>query len=57
MSFGIYAGGIALVIGGLMYAAHLMHIPPQWIFVGGVVMMGVGILSAVKATREKDPRG
>ena len=57
MSFGIYAGGIVLVIGGLMYAAHLMHVPPQWIFVGGVVMMGVGILSAVKATREKDPRG
>lgn len=55
MSFGIYAAGFAIVIGGLIYAAHLMHIPTQWIAAGAIVLLGVGILSAVKATRQKDP--
>jgi hypothetical protein len=55
MSFGLYAAGFAIVIGGLIYAAHLMHIPAQWIAAGAVVLFGVGILSAVKATRQKDP--
>ena len=54
MSFGLYAGGFAIVIAGLAYAAHLMRMPPQWIFVGAVVLIGVGILSAVKATRQRD---
>jgi hypothetical protein len=55
MSFGLYAIGFAIMIGGLMYGAHLMHIPAHWIAVGGIVLLGVGILSGVKATRQKDP--
>ena len=55
MSFGIYAVGLAILIGGLVYAAHLMHIPPHWIAAGAVILLGIGILSAVKATRQKDP--
>jgi hypothetical protein len=55
MSFGIYAIGFAIMIGGLMYGAHLMHMPAHWIAVGGIVLLGVGILSGVKATRQKDP--
>jgi len=54
MSFGIYAAGFAIVIGGLVYAAHLMHVPSQWIAVGAIILIGMGILSAVKATRQKD---
>jgi hypothetical protein len=55
MSFGIYAIGFAIMIGGLMYGAHLMHMPAHWIAVGGIVLLGLGILSGVKATRQKDP--
>ncbi len=55
MSFGLYAAGYAIVIIGLVYAAHLMRISPHWIFVGAIVMVGMGLLSAVKATRPKDP--
>jgi hypothetical protein len=55
MSFGIYSIGYAIVIGGLIYAAYLMHLPPHWIAVGAVILLGLGILSAVKATRQKDP--
>ena len=54
MSFGIYAAGFAILIGGLAYAAHLVHLPSQWIAVGAVIMIGIGILSGVKATRQKD---
>ena len=54
MSFGLYAGGFAIMIAGLAYVAHLMRMPTQWILAGAVVLIGIGILSAVKATRQKD---
>ncbi len=55
MSFGLYSAGFAIVIIGLIYGAHLMHVPTHWIVVGAAVLLGVGILSGVKATRQKDP--
>lgn len=54
MSFGIYAAGYAIVICGLVYAASLLHVPTHWIVAGAIVLLGVGILSGVKATRQKD---
>jgi hypothetical protein len=55
MSFGLYSIGFAIVIGGLIYAAYLLHMPAHWIVVGAAVLLGVGILTGVKATRQKDP--
>jgi hypothetical protein len=55
MSFALYSIGFVIVIGGLIYAAHLMHVPAHWIAVGAVILLGIGILSGVKATRQKDP--
>lgn len=55
MSFGLHSIGVALVICGLIYAAYLVHMPAHWIIVCAVVLLGVGILTGVKATREKDP--
>jgi hypothetical protein len=55
MSFGIYSIGLAIVIGGLIYGAYLLHVPAHWIAVGAIVLLGVGILSGVKTTRQKDP--
>jgi hypothetical protein len=57
MSFGLYALGFAILIGGLIYAAYLVHVPAHWIAVGAVILLGVGILTGVKATRQKDPSG
>jgi hypothetical protein len=57
MSFGLYAIGFAILIGGLIYAAYLVHVPAHWIAVGAVILLGIGILSGVKATRQKDPSG
>ena len=57
MSFGIYAIGFAILIGGLAYAAVLLHVPAHWIAVGTIVLLGIGILTGVKSTRQKDPAG
>lgn len=54
MSFGFFLGGIVLMIGGLSYGAVLLNVPAQWIVVGAVVLLGVGVLAAVKVTRPKD---
>ena len=54
MSFGIYILGYLIVIGGLIYGASLMHMPTRWIAVGAIVLTGIGILTGVKATRQKD---
>jgi len=56
MSFGLYAFGFLVVIGGLIYGAWLLHVPSHWIIVMAIVLLGVGILSGVKTTRQKDPQ-
>lgn len=55
MSFALYTIGFLIMLGGLVWGAHIMHIPDHWIGVGTVVLLGVGILTAVKNTRQKDP--
>jgi hypothetical protein len=55
MSFGIYIAGILIVIGGLIFGAAILHAPVHWIVVGALVLLGLGILTGVKATRQKDP--
>jgi len=54
MSFGIYITGFVILIAGLIYGAVLLHVPAHWILVGGIVLVGIGILTGVKATRQKD---
>ena len=54
MSFGLYVIGYLIVIGGLTYGATLMHVPTRWIVVGAVVLAGLGIVTGVKNTRQKD---
>jgi hypothetical protein len=54
MSFGIYLFGIVLVIAGLVYGAAMLHAPVQWIVVVALVSLGVGVVAAVKATRQRD---
>lgn len=55
MSFGIYLLGLVILLGGLIYGATLVHMPSHWIVMGALVVVGLGILSAVRATRQKDP--
>jgi hypothetical protein len=55
MSFGLYILGYLILITGLAIGAHMMHMPPKWIGVGIIVMVGIGLLSAVSHTRNRDP--
>lgn len=55
MSFGLYMVGFLVLILGLAYGAHLADVPAQWIAVGVVVLLGLGILKGVSKTRQRDP--
>ncbi|HEY3521008.1 MAG TPA: hypothetical protein VGK80_08200 [Rhodanobacteraceae bacterium] len=55
MSFALYLLGTIVVICGLAYGAWLAHLPAQWIVVGVIVLLGIGILTGVARTRRKDP--
>ena len=55
MSYGLYIFGFLIVIGGLIYGAVLLHVHPEWIVVGSVVLLGIAILKGVTAARQKDP--
>jgi hypothetical protein len=55
MSFGLYIAGFVILIIGLAMGAHLAHMPSQWIVVGVVVLVGIGIIKAVTSARRPDP--
>jgi uncharacterized membrane protein YiaA len=55
MSFGLYVLGFVILIVGLAMAAYLLHVPAMWIGVGVVVLAGIGIISGVSHTRQRDP--
>ena len=55
MAFAFYSVGCMLVIGGLTYGAYLMHVPARRMVVGSIELLGLGILTGVQATRQKDP--
>jgi len=50
----IYLIGTLLVVAGLAYGAHLLGIPDQWIVVGAVVLVGIGVVTGVANTRSKE---
>jgi hypothetical protein len=54
-AFGLYVLGFIVLLGGLIYAAHLLHVPQTWIIVGALVVIGLGIMSAVSRTKQRDP--
>ena len=53
-TFVIYSIGYVILLGGLAYGAVLLNVPTQWIVVGGLVMLGLGIALGVGKTRQKD---
>jgi hypothetical protein len=55
MSFSLYMVGYVILIIGLALGAYMLHVPPRWIGVGVIVMVGIGILTGVTSTRRPDP--
>lgn len=54
-TFSIYIVGYAIFIGGLALAAHLLGVPPVWIGVMILILLGIGIFAGVSRTRRTDP--
>ena len=54
-SFSIYLIGFIVLIIGLAVAAILLGFPTQWIVVGAIILVGIGILTGTSRTKTKDP--
>jgi hypothetical protein len=54
-SLAIYIVGFIILIGGLAYGASMAGLATQWIVVGVLVLMGLGVVLGVTRTRQKDP--
>ena len=54
-SFATYLIGFLILIGGLGLAAYLLNIPTMWIGVGVIILIGIGVLSATRRTKMRDP--
>lgn len=55
MSFVLYMVGFAIFLGGLVWGAFVLGVPPIYIGISSLVILGIGIFSAVGRTRSKDP--
>lgn len=55
MSFALYVLGTLILIAGLVYVAHLVHMPEKWVIAIAVILLGAGIMGGVSSTRQKDP--
>ena len=55
MSFAIYILGFVILIGGLAYGASMAGLSTQWIVVGALVVLGMGVAMGATRTRMKDP--
>lgn len=54
-SFSTYLLGFVILIVGLALGAYLLGVPPLWIAVGAIVLIGIGVLSATSRTKPRDP--
>lgn len=55
-SFSTYLVGFLILILGLGLGAYLLGVPPMWIAVGVIVLIGIGVLSATSRTKSRDPQ-
>jgi len=53
-AFVLYVAGFIVLLGGLVYGAFLLHVPHTWIIVGALVLVGLGVMSAVSRTKQRD---
>ena len=44
-----------MLLVGVGYGAYLLHVPHTWIVVGALIIVGLGIMSAVTRTKMRDP--
>jgi hypothetical protein len=55
MNFVVYMIGMLFVVGALAYAASLVGVGTQWITIGVIALLGIGLMGGIVKTRQKDP--
>jgi positive regulator of sigma E activity len=53
-SFMLYVVGFVILIVGLALGANMLGVPSVWIGIGIIVLAGIGVLSGVSKTRQRD---
>ena len=54
MSFALYMIGFLIFMGGVIWGAVVAGVPHVYIGIGALIILGIGIFSAVGRTRSKD---
>ena len=55
MSFVLYMIGFVIFLAGMAWGASVAGVPTLYIGIGALILLGIGIFSAVGRTRSKDP--
>ena len=56
MSFAIYMLGFTILLVGVAWALITAGVPQVWVIIACVIMLGLGIMTAVTRTKPKDPQ-
>lgn len=54
-SFATYLIGFFIVVIGLAIAAFFLNVAMQWIVVGVIILIGIGIVTATRKEKPRDP--
>ncbi len=54
MSFALYSVGTLILIIGVLYICHLVHLPQHWTIALAILLVGGGLMGAVRSTRQRD---
>ena len=55
MSFALYIVGLALLVGGIAWGLVTAGLAPVYVGIACLIVLGVGVMTAVSRTRSKDP--
>lgn len=55
MSFSLYFFGFLLFIAGVAWGLVTLGVPMLYVAIACVILLGIGIMTAVTRTRPKDP--
>ena len=55
MSFALFIVGLVVLVGGIAWALVMAGVSTTYIAIACLVVVGIGIMSAVSRTRAKDP--
>ncbi len=55
MNFWIYLIGMAIVIAGIAWGLSVIHVSSTYVMIICLILLGLGVMAAVKNMRQKDP--